>query len=692
MKKLAVLFTLSILQICSYAQSPTPRPRILGIDHVSFYTTAPDGVKKLYADVLGLAPADPVEPGGTLRYMVGRQWVGYSPAPDPKSTDRMDHVALRTDNIAALHKYLIAQGINVPHIEGRADHSLFFFVTDPEGHKIEFVERGQSEAQSTVGVRGFRHMIHAGFLVYHQDEKITSTATSSAFARSAWRSRPTSPRLQASVSTIEHHERPDYLDRLSLLRDQVFALDHMFMSLFGTVGWLIRLGLTVVLLASVHVALIGLVFLAIPIVITSTWRPGVERVVEERVAPHDRSARHLFTLGTTAPAGKEIRLAGIGPSLTGERRSEWDQWFDEMGPVRWSSAAWHSLAWAVFGLGYVGGIVFVAQGLKSSEAAVLLVVVAGGRLSQYVAAAVGELGFLRGIWLDSARRLAWLEDYAAAIDEDADLEPPDRLTDGIRFEHVSFRYPGTERVVLEDVDLHLPAGAVVAIVGENGAGKTTLVKLLARMYAPTEGRILVDGIDLARIPSAEWRERLAGAFQDFYRFELLAQATVGLGDEPRIEDRPAVDTRGRPGRRRRPARRSSRAGLDTQLGPGWDRRRRGLPRSVAEALARPRVHARPTARARARRADRRARRGDRARALRALRRRGARRRGRTAASRCSSPTASRPCAWPTSSSCSTARTSSRSAATRTSWPTAAPTPSCTRSRPTPTADPGKLAR
>jgi ATP-binding cassette subfamily B protein len=375
-------------------------------------------------------------------------------------------------------------------------------------------------------------------------------------------------RLQASVATIEHHERPEYLDRLSILRDQVFALDHMFMSLFSTAGWIIRLALTVGLLASVHAGLILIVLLAVPILLTGTWRPGVERAVMERVAARDRSARHLFTLGTTAPAGKEVRLAGIGASLSAERRSEWDQWYGPMQRVRWVTACWHALAWAVFGLGYVGGIVFVAEGLHASEAAVLLVVVAGGRLSQYVAAAVGELGFLRGIWLDSARRLAWLEDYAAGIDEDADLTSPERLTDGIRFERVSFRYPGTERLVLEDVDLHLPAGAVVAVVGENGAGKTSLVKLLARMYAPTEGRILVDDVDLARIPSADWRERMAGAFQDFYRFELLALSTVGLGDEPRIDDRPAVTGAvGRAGADdllgQLPA------GLDTQLGPGW---------------------------------------------------------------------------------------------------------------------------
>src|SRR4029077_12890701 len=167
MKKLVVVMVCTLFQICANAQSPS-RPRITGIDHVAFYTTAPDGVKKLYGEVLGLSSADPVEPGGTLRYLIGTQWVGYSPAPAPKSTDRMDHVALRTDNIAAMRKYLIAKGIKVPKIQGRGDHSLFFVLDDPDGHKIEFVERGKSEAApSDSGVS--HHMIHAGFLVYHQE-------------------------------------------------------------------------------------------------------------------------------------------------------------------------------------------------------------------------------------------------------------------------------------------------------------------------------------------------------------------------------------------------------------------------------------------------------------------------------------------------------------------------------------------
>jgi len=133
---------------------------------------------------------------------------------------------------------------------------------------------------------------------------------------------------------------------------------------------------------------------------------------------------------------------------------------------------------------------------------------------------------------------------------------------------VSFAYPGTSRLVLDDVCLMLPAGAVVAIVGENGAGKTTLVKLLAKLYEPSSGSILVDETPLARIPAGEWRACLAGAFQDFFRFEFTARQTVGLGDVARLHDEPAVLTAvDRAGAGEVVARLHS--GLNTQLGPTW---------------------------------------------------------------------------------------------------------------------------
>jgi ATP-binding cassette subfamily B protein len=375
-------------------------------------------------------------------------------------------------------------------------------------------------------------------------------------------------RLQASIVTVAHHERPDYLDRLAMLRDQVFVLDHMYMSLFTTCGWILRLAVTVALLASIHPALVLLLLFAVPTVYTSTWRPAVERKVAERSAQPNRLARHLFSLATTAAPGKEVRVTRIGDRLVRERRAAWERGYGPVSAERWRTAAWHTAAWAIFGAGYVAAVVFVTSGLRASAGSVLLVLAAGSRLSAYIGATVGELGFLRGFWMDGSRRLAWLEDYAAATAARADLPVPDVIAGGITFEHVSFAYPGTSRLVLEDVSLSLPAGAIVAIVGENGAGKTTLVKLLARMYDPTSGAILVDGRPLSRIPAEPWRERLAGAFQDFVRFEFTAQHSVGLGDLARLDLEPAVTAAvGRAGAtdvvEKLPA------GLRTQLGPTW---------------------------------------------------------------------------------------------------------------------------
>ena len=374
--------------------------------------------------------------------------------------------------------------------------------------------------------------------------------------------------LQASVATIAHHERPDYLDRLAMLRDQVFVLDHMYMSLFSTCGWILRLAVTVGLLASIHPALALLVVFAIPTVITSAWRPGVERVVQERATPANRLARHLFNTATTAPPGKEVRVTRIGDQLVRQRREAWERWYRPVAGAKWVTAWWHTLAWAIFGAGYVCAVLFVSYGMKATPGQVLLVLAAGARLSWYIGATVGEIGFLTGFWLDGSRRMAWLEDYAASLIEHADRPAPEALRKGIRFEHVSFTYPGTEKRVLEDVELDLPAGSVVAIVGENGAGKSTLVKLLCRMYQPDAGKILIDDVDLATIRADDWRKRLAGAFQDFFKFEFQARHTVGVGDVPRLDDEPAVAAAvGRAGADDVIDKLTS--GLKTQLGPTW---------------------------------------------------------------------------------------------------------------------------
>jgi ATP-binding cassette subfamily B protein len=181
-----------------------------------------------------------------------------------------------------------------------------------------------------------------------------------------------------------------------------------------------------------------------------------------------------------------------------------------------------------------------ASGLATAGRVVLTLTLAG-QVSGQVAGMAGRVSWALDR-LKTASRYLWLTEYAAATSRPSnDPAPaPDRLTRGITLENVSFVYPGTNKMVLDGVSLHLPAGATVALVGENGAGKTTLVKLLARLYDPTEGLILIDGVDLRRVAPVAWRACLSAGFQDFVRFELLARETVGVGDVARVEDSAAV--------------------------------------------------------------------------------------------------------------------------------------------------------
>jgi catechol 2,3-dioxygenase-like lactoylglutathione lyase family enzyme len=173
MKRFVAVVAFGVFAVCAHSQtSAGGRPRILGIDHVSFYTTDPEEVRALYVNALGLASVAPVESGELIRYLVGKQWVGYSSAPDPKAIDRMDHVAFVTDDVTALRKYLIANAFKVSEIKGRDDRSQSFFMNDPEGHRIEFVGGGLHlrDVWTDAGPSWVsKHMIHVGFLVRDRD-------------------------------------------------------------------------------------------------------------------------------------------------------------------------------------------------------------------------------------------------------------------------------------------------------------------------------------------------------------------------------------------------------------------------------------------------------------------------------------------------------------------------------------------
>jgi ATP-binding cassette, subfamily B, bacterial len=374
-------------------------------------------------------------------------------------------------------------------------------------------------------------------------------------------------RLQAGVSTIEHHERPDYLDRLQILHDHSFLLDHIYPSLMQYVGSSIRLLVTVGLLMSIHPALGLLLLFAVPTVMVSARRAGVERAAEERAAPNVRLARHFFELGTTPGSAKELRVARAEKVTVERRGAAFREGYAATSKQRWISAAQSASAWLLFSGAYFAAVSWVAQRPNANPGDVVLTLAAGAALSRFLGQTVGQTEFLR--WnIEAAQRLLWLERYVDSHKGVDEAPAPERVDQGITFDHVSFKYPATDVLVLDDINLTLPAGSVVAIVGENGAGKSTLTKLLCRLYDPTEGRILVDGVDLATIDPESWRQRMGGAFQDFFKFEFIAANTVGLGDLPRIDERPAVATAiDRGGAvdviEKLPE------GIETQLGPAW---------------------------------------------------------------------------------------------------------------------------
>ncbi|MDQ2874998.1 MAG: ABC transporter ATP-binding protein/permease [Actinomycetota bacterium] len=371
-------------------------------------------------------------------------------------------------------------------------------------------------------------------------------------------------RLHTGVPTIAHHERLDHIDRLTLLRDHASTLSELYQMLFSEIGVVPRLLITLGLLISVRPELGLLGLFAIPPVIVSSWRAGAERRTEEAAAHHERLARSLFLLGTTPEGAQEVRVAQVQQLLVERSAQERTARYR----ARMISAAWVSAAYVLFGAALVAGVGLSAGG-RNGAAHVVLLLTAGSHLSQYVSQTVRETHLFRTIWLDGSRRLAWLEDYEAAEASTGTAPAPAVLRDGIALEDVTFSYTGTEREVLKDISVLLPAGSVVAIAGDNGAGKSSLVKLLCGFYQPTSGRITVDGADLRDIDSRAWRARLTGTFQDFVKFEYALSESVGLGDVSRIEDERAITAA---------LTRASAADvlakldhrLDTQLGASWD--------------------------------------------------------------------------------------------------------------------------
>jgi ATP-binding cassette subfamily B protein len=223
--------------------------------------------------------------------------------------------------------------------------------------------------------------------------------------------------------------------------------------------------------------------------------------------------------------------------------------------------------WLVFAIGLVMAMWFIAGQVASGQASagdLVLALILGSQVNIQVAEAVTAVSALAGLTTTLEHR-RWLESYAdTALIVSNGSQPPRRLERGIQIAGLTFGYDGGASI-LDSVDLDLPAGATVALVGENGAGKTTLVKLLTKLYEPNAGSIRVDDVDLGDIDANLWRTRLTTVFQDFMRYEFIMREVVGLGEPKFIESQERVlDALERAGAAAVSS--SVEGGLDAQLG------------------------------------------------------------------------------------------------------------------------------
>ncbi|WP_067507999.1 ABC transporter ATP-binding protein [Actinoplanes sp. TFC3] len=380
--------------------------------------------------------------------------------------------------------------------------------------------------------------------------------------------------LSQGADGLDHLERQDYADRMELLRKEGWELAASVQTVLTAITLSVQVLLTAVLLAGVEPWLLMLPLFAVPPLVAGRFAERRRERAELASAESRRLGWHLLELAVSSAAAKEIRLFGLPQVLRERQRAARRREEVALRRAELTGMLLRLGGQLVFAIGYVAAVVVAVRSAIAGQRSVgdvVLVITLAVQTNAQAAGVVAVAGQLQR----AVRAMGWVhwlgeESVRAADPVVADRPAPEMLSDGVRFDRVAFRYPGTDTDVLSDVTLHLPAGATVAVVGDNGAGKSTLVKLLARFYRPVSGTITVDGVDLRRIAAPRWRERIAAGFQDFVKLEAPARESIGVGALPRLGIEPdAVPAAVRRADAETVVERLS-DGLDTHLGKAYE--------------------------------------------------------------------------------------------------------------------------
>ncbi|MFG1679248.1 ABC transporter ATP-binding protein [Nonomuraea sp. NPDC049269] len=355
--------------------------------------------------------------------------------------------------------------------------------------------------------------------------------------------------LFASVERLDglaRFEDPAFLDRLRFAQESARALQLMVDSCFGLARGVVTLVGFMVSLAVLTPVFTGVVVVAaVPALMVELRLSRRRADVMWKIGPVERREFFYGQLLSTVNAAKEIRLLGIGPFLRGRMIDE----------LRTSTAAKRRLERRE--LSAQAGLSLLSAAISGGGLIWVLVSAGQGRLSvgdvsMFAAAAAGVQSAVAGLVSTAAgahQQLLMFGHYVDVVEADPDLPAAASpagalpvLRRGIELRDVWFRYSPAHPWVLRGLNLFIPYGEAVALVGRNGCGKSTLVKLLCRFYDPTRGAILWDGVDLRDVEVGRLRERIGAVFQDFMAYDFSAADNIAVGDLAALGDQGRIET------------------------------------------------------------------------------------------------------------------------------------------------------
>jgi len=356
----------------------------------------------------------------------------------------------------------------------------------------------------------------------------------------------TSVRLMRHAARLDlaHFENADFYDRLERARRQTTSRILLMNQVFGQVQDLVTLGfLAVGLLVFAPWLILLLGVSLVPAFLGEAHFNGLNYSLMFQWTPQRRELDYLRFTGASNTTAQEVRIFGLAPFLTNRYRILADAYYLANKQLAVRRAGWGVVLATVGTLGYYAAYVFIIYRTVTGHFSIGDLTFLAGSFSRMRSLLEGLLSRFSTI-AEQALFLRDLFDFfeiQPRIASQQEARPfPKPVREGFRFENVSFRYPGTDAWALRDLSFTLKPGEALALVGENGAGKTTLVKLLARLYDPDEGRILLDGHDLRTYDLDGLRHEIGVIFQNFVRYDLTAGENIAVGRIEAREDDPRI--------------------------------------------------------------------------------------------------------------------------------------------------------